>query len=200
MPGPALPERMKPLVDRACEGRVNPKGIPCLYMASDEHTAMAEVRPWIGSLVSVAVFRSTRALRIVDCTKDAERLPLYLDGEPPAQQRAEAVWAHIAHAFKEPVTRNDDVAEYAATQIIAEMFRAMGLDGVAYRSAFGLDRYNVALFDVKAAELCMCSLHEIKDVELKYCEAGNPYYVRKNVDGGPTLVRNEIVRIRGIKE
>jgi hypothetical protein len=49
-PGPALPERMFPVRDRATEGRVNPKGIPCLYMASDKHTAMAEVRPWIGSL------------------------------------------------------------------------------------------------------------------------------------------------------
>ena len=33
IPAPALPERMLPLADRAAEGRVNPKGIPCLYMA-----------------------------------------------------------------------------------------------------------------------------------------------------------------------
>ena len=54
MPAPALPERIMPLADRATEGRVNPKGIPCLYMATNEETAIAEVRPWIGSLFRLA--------------------------------------------------------------------------------------------------------------------------------------------------
>ncbi len=31
-------ERMKPRKDRAQEGRVNPKGIPCLYVATDAET------------------------------------------------------------------------------------------------------------------------------------------------------------------
>src|SRR4051812_40688923 len=42
------PERMKPLAGRAREGRVNPRGIPCLYLASQEETAISEVRPWVG--------------------------------------------------------------------------------------------------------------------------------------------------------
>jgi RES domain len=68
MPAPALPDRMMPRADRATEGRVNPKGIPCLYMASHEETAIAEVRPWIGSFVSVAIFAILREQRVVDCT------------------------------------------------------------------------------------------------------------------------------------
>src|SRR5579864_3290413 len=36
-------ERMTPLSDRATEGRVNPKGIPCLYLCTDMNTAMSEV-------------------------------------------------------------------------------------------------------------------------------------------------------------
>ena len=42
-------ERMKPLSDCATEGRANPAGIPILYLASSEQTAISEVRPWIGS-------------------------------------------------------------------------------------------------------------------------------------------------------
>src|SRR5438094_425528 len=37
--GPFPPERMIPLPDRANEGRVNPKGIPCLYFSTDMGTA-----------------------------------------------------------------------------------------------------------------------------------------------------------------
>src|ERR1039458_5404781 len=42
--------RMSPQGDRAYEGRVNPKGIPCPYCSSKMETAIAEVRPGIGSL------------------------------------------------------------------------------------------------------------------------------------------------------
>jgi RES domain len=180
VPSPALPERMTPYTDRAKEGRVNPKGIPCLYMAGDMHTAIAECRPWIGSLVSVGTFKIARALRIVDCTSDRERPPSYFsvltkDYEPSAEKIEEAVWAHVAHAFREPVTRDDDLADYAPTQVIAELFRREEFDGVGYRSAFGTDRFNVALFDVKAARLHGCSLHEIRGVQLDWKETANPY-------------------------
>src|ERR1017187_9766482 len=33
-------KRMKPKLDSVGEGRVNPKGIPCLYAATDEATAI----------------------------------------------------------------------------------------------------------------------------------------------------------------
>ncbi|MCA6108041.1 RES family NAD+ phosphorylase [Bradyrhizobium cenepequi] len=198
LPGPALPQRMFPFRDRATEGRVNPKGIPRLYMASDKHTAMAEVRPWIGSLVSLGLFQTRRPLRVVDCTKGAERHPIYIDGEPSAEKRAEAVWSHIAQAFREPVTRDDDVASYAATQVIAEVFRNEGFDGLAYRSAFGNDQFNIALFDLDVAELTMCSLHEIRDVELKHVETTNPYYVKQDAEGATQLVQNVIVGFRPV--
>jgi hypothetical protein len=200
LPGPALPQRMRPLRDRAREGRVNPKGIPCLYVASDKHTAIAESRPWIGSLVSVAVFRTDRSLRVVDCTHDADQQLFYLEGEPPPEERARSVWSHIARAFREPVTRDDDVADYAPTQVIAEVFRANGFDGVAYRSAFGTEKYNLALFDLDAATPVMCSLFEVKDVELKFEEAANPYYVRPQDDGSNSLVRNAITDIRPVNQ
>lgn len=199
-PGPALPSRMVPFRDRAREGRVNPKGIPCLYVAGDEHTAIAESRPWIGSLVSVAVFRTNRDLRVVDCTNDADKNPLYLDKEPSPAKREKAVWAHIARAFTEPVTRDDDIAEYAPTQIIAERFRSKGLDGIAYRSSFGTDKFNLALFSIDVAEPVMCSLHKLKDVKLDYDEIANPYYVQTGETGQTELVRNAITEIRPISK
>lgn len=41
VPGPYPPERMKPLKDFAREGRVNPKGIPYLYLSNRRETALA---------------------------------------------------------------------------------------------------------------------------------------------------------------
>jgi hypothetical protein len=61
-PAPYPPKRMRPLQGRAVEGRANPKGISHLYTSTDRDTALAEVRPWFGSLISVAQFKVRRSL------------------------------------------------------------------------------------------------------------------------------------------
>ena len=43
---PHAPDRMRPRKHLATEGRINPKGIGYVYLATDEETAMSEMRPW----------------------------------------------------------------------------------------------------------------------------------------------------------
>jgi len=166
---------MKPLCDRAREGRANPKGIPYLYLATHQDTAIAEVRPWIGSHVSVAQFTLKRDVRVVNCVTDDHRIVVY-SREPEPQERERAVWRDIDRAFSQPVTSGDDTADYAPTQTIAEFFRVNGLDGTAYGSSLG-PGHNVALFDMGAAALMSCGLLQIRGVTLDSCVAANPYSV-----------------------
>lgn len=70
IPDAFMPERMRPLRDKASEGRVNRKDKPCLYLAEHKDTAMAEVRPWIGAYVTLAVFEVVRDCALVDCSQD----------------------------------------------------------------------------------------------------------------------------------
>jgi RES domain len=174
---PLSPERMKPLSDRAFEGRANAKGIPCLYVATHERTAIAESRPWVGALVSVAQLRTARDLRVLNCTTDGQRRMIYQQ-EPVPEERQRAVWRDIDQAFAEPVLRTDDVADYAPTQMLAEFFRQNGLDGVGYRSALGVG-HNLAIFDLDTAYVLNCSLVRVDRVSLDYSEAANPYFVSK---------------------
>ena len=198
LPDAALPDRMKPLADRATEGRVNPRGIPCLYLANNEHTAVAEVRPWIGSLVTLGYFETCRDLRVVDCTRDMSRTRLFLKGEPEAAERNAAVWSDLGYAFREPATRDDSFAEYAATQIVAELFRTEGFDGVAYRSAFGEDGLTIALFDLEAARLVSAGLHEVRDITFAFEQTANPYFVQARDGGGTQLMRTVITSVRAV--
>ena len=177
-PGPYKPERMKPLKGRAKEGRVNPKGIPCLYLSNKRETAMSEVRPWVGSLISLGFFKTRRSLKLVDCSvHHASGRKIYFK-EPLAKGRADAVWTHIDRAFSEPVTEQDDVAEYVPTQIVAELFKSAGYDGIVYKSAFGEDGYNIALFDAADADLTFCALYKAKSVEWNFTEDSNPYWIQ----------------------
>lgn len=126
--------RMKPLIDRAREGRANPTGIPALYLATSPETAVSEVRPWIGADVSVALCRLLRPLRTLDLTRGHGQSSFagpvlgHLMGgrELTSEEKEKAVWIDIDNAFSEPVTGSDDRADYAPTQILAELFRSAG--------------------------------------------------------------------------
>jgi hypothetical protein len=156
---PFTPERMKPL-PKCREGRVNPKGIPCLYLAADPDTAMSEVRPWIGAIGTLAKFLPVKDLSLVDCTQRhnakelLDRSPLIPD-EPPPEEREQRVWAHVNAAFSEPITLTDSTADYAPTQVLAEVFRAANFDGIMFDSSLGTGGLNVVLFDLGLADVVL---------------------------------------------
>ncbi len=177
IPAPYRPERMVPLVNEASEGRVNPKGISYLYTATTKETAMAEVRPWLGSLISVGQFETNREMILIDCSLYHDRTVIYLQ-EPDPEKREEAVWSHIDQAFSQPVTNNDKMADYIPTQIIAELFKCNGYDGIVYKSMLGKG-YNIVLFDVASANLVNCFLFEVNRLSFSFKEAANPYFVKK---------------------
>ncbi|MCV2882158.1 RES family NAD+ phosphorylase [Actibacterium sp. XHP0104] len=171
---------MKPLQDRAMEGRANPKGVPMLYLCSNKNAAMSEVRPWIGSMISLGRFVTTRELRLVDCSRFSAVRADVLFEKPSIDKWPELVWSDIDRAFTKPVTRSDDTGEYVATQILVELFRDEGFDGISYQSAFGERSTNVALFDLDAAELISCQLFEATSINMNFQDRENPYWVRKS--------------------
>ena len=181
LPHPYEPERMKPPKGMAREGRVNPKGIPCLYLADERNTAMAETRPWLGSYISLGEFQTVKASRVVNLPKPELALAVHVaslfGGTPPDVESCErAVWGEISYAFSEPVSASDDKADYVATQILSETFRSMGCDGIRYKSRLG-QGHSVALFDLESAELVECGIFQTRELQFGFGLGGNPYYV-----------------------
>lgn len=174
------PARMKPLAEKSSDGRANPKGIACLYLATKKTTAVLEVRPLIGSYVSVAQFKVLEDLRLVDCSaKELGDLERFLKKDWTPEDTEKQVWSDINGAFSEPVERGNDSLDYISTQIITETFKLNGFDGIAYRSSYGEDGFNVALFDVAAADVINYCLYRIKDVSVTLSEQENPYFISK---------------------
>ena len=166
---------------------MNPKGIPCLYLSTERETAMTEVRPRIGSHVSVAVFVTVRDLRVVDCSSagklDAQKLDWYMGfSEPERDEWETCVWDEINSAFSQPVTSEDDLAGYAPTQVLAETFRNAGFDGVIYGSKLGSGK-TVALFDLAVAEPRSFHLFVVEEVKPKFRLVANPHFTDCSSDG-----------------
>ena len=178
VPSPFFHKRMKPLNDSACEGRVNPKGIPYLYLSTNMNTSMAEVRPWIASYISVGKFKLLKDVKLINCTIENKRRRMVWLKEPSPQEREISVWNDIDQAFSRPVTPNDSIADYVPTQIVAELFKNNGFDGIAYRSSLGKG-HNVVLFDLNAADLINCALHETKEISFNFSQVSNTCFISK---------------------
>jgi hypothetical protein len=176
-------ERMKPLAGKATEGRANPAGVAYLYLASRLKTAISEVRPWIGSYVSVAQFEILRDMKILNLTEghggfgmgeltfDQLERKVAVD----AETKRRAVWIDIDAAFSRPTHRSEDLKNYIPTQVLAEAFRTAGYEGVVYRSNFGEPGYNIALFDPDDADPINCTPYKIEKIDIEAVEAGNPW-------------------------
>lgn len=76
----------------------------------------------------------------------------------------------------------DDTAEYVPTQILADLFRSKGYDGVAYKSVFGADGYNIALFDIVSAVQLNYFLYKTSKIDFEFSESANPYFITRSTD------------------
>jgi RES domain len=177
---PYLPERMFPIEGKCSEGRTNPGGIKHLYLSNEKYTALAEVRPWLGSIISLGLFEVLKDLKVVDCSKDEKISPLIWDGENFVEpilvesEKENVVWGDINDAFSMPIDRNDLIAEYVPTQILSEAFKMKGFDGIVYKSSLGCG-FNVAIFDLKGLELKQSCLWQLKSINYKFQQIGNPF-------------------------
>ena len=185
---PSAQKRMKPLEDRAKEGRANPAGIPVLYLASCQQTAISEVRPWIGTELSLAQFKIARDLKALDLSRGHGEFwighvtlkQITKSGIVDPEAKEKAVWIKIDNAFSRPVRHSDDVAYYAPTQILAELFRDAGYDAIAYRSQFGEKGYNIALFNVEDAEPITAVPCRVTGINIEFDEMGNRWFSKKH--------------------
>jgi hypothetical protein len=174
---PYQSERMAPRTNSAHEGRANPKGIPCLYLATDKETAMAEVRTWIGISLSAGQFRLTKDINVVDFSVGHDKEFDFYFEEPLAEEREKSVWLQVDRAFSEPTVTDPATADYVPTQVISEFFKENGFDGVAYKSRLGKG-FNFALFDQSVATLVNCALFPVKSVSFEFGEPERAYSVK----------------------
>lgn len=130
-------ELRMPPAGRATQGRANPSGIPYFYISSDSQTAIAEVRPQCGDVVTIAEFRSERMLNLIDLTSpvltmtpfghDQDLETILLSGLPLLQ--------HLGNELSRPVNSEKSNLDYLPTQYLCELIKTMEFDGVIYNSS-----------------------------------------------------------------
>ena len=134
--------------DKALPGRANPAGIPYLYLASDEHTAVSEVRPHSGEEVAIAEFHLPNELRVVDFRHPRRLMsPFEILSDDKIVSRGDFdLFDHFANELTKPVVPTTAAIEYLPTQYLCEFIKNENYDGVVYKS-LNNGGMNIALFN-----------------------------------------------------
>jgi hypothetical protein len=179
MYGPLRPKEIKaPPPKKTKDGRINPRGISCLYLSDNVETAILEVRPWLGQEVSVGYFIIKNTLKCIDTSRDKKGAYFpFGKGQPKLtpDEKEEFVWSGINDSFSRPVRSEDESINYIPTQFLSEFFKTNGYDGIIYKSALTEKGFNIVLFNPKNAHLKGARLFQIKSIKQIFEECGNLY-------------------------
>ena len=137
-------------------GRLNPQGIPYLYLASEAKTAISEVRPWRSATVDVARIMIVGRVRVCDLRDEALHGSFASEPDP--------TWA-LSHMLARPQHEHDPT-RYVATQLVASGLRERGFDGVMYDSAMHRAGHNLALFEPIAGSVKGIDRYRVSGVEV----------------------------------
>ncbi len=163
-------EMGKPPYDKSKNGRVNPVGIPCLYLASDENTAIAETRPSVGSSIAVGVFCVNNKLKMLDLRNSVLISPFKYGNELSHIVKYIFFLSDLSKSLSKPIKQYKEVLEYLPTQFLSEYIKFKGFDGILYDSSVSSSGgFNIALFDEINKLACKCVKHyKIDDIIQDY--------------------------------
>lgn len=150
-------------------GRANPAGISYLYVAEEQETAVAEIRPYVGALVSVCSMKAKKPLKVADITQIHGIENVFSHSDLKAQVQRNGLLNVLNRELARPVKPDDSEIEYVPTQYLAEAILEIGYDGIRYRSAVRNGGTNFVFFEPKNLSVEGESwLVEVKSIEVKF--------------------------------
>ena len=162
-------EMGKPPCEVTSNGRANPSGIPYLYVATDEETAVAEIRPFKSASVCVAKFELTKMLTFANlCDPRSSISPfLLIDDDEGLQllRRYMPFLVRMGEELRKPVSPHKSNFEYLPTQYLCEFLKHSGFHGVMYKSSVG-SGLNYAIFDDTSLRGVDVSTYKVDKVNL----------------------------------
>ena len=154
---------------KVSNGRANPAGIPYLYLASNPHTSVSEIRPHTGESTAVAEFTIEDDLKIVDLRNPRNTVSPFALGDEDeiAYLRSDIEFLEkLGEELTKPVLPKSVHIDYIPSQYLCEFAKKKNFDGVMYRSAVD-DGVNIALFNSDHATAQSVSTYKVVKVTVK---------------------------------
>jgi len=144
----------------ANDGRFNRKGTSYLYLASTIETAINEIKPCVGNMVSIGQFRISKEVKIIDFTK----LDFYNFAFNDNKIDEYIKLSNLEEIMRMP---NPD-KQYTITQCFADAFILLGYEGIKFKSSVSDSTYNIVLFENANADYVEGSHQAIRINGMRY--------------------------------
>jgi hypothetical protein len=149
-------------------GRANPVGISYLYTASDYKTAVSEVRPHKGEILTIAKIKIIDRLKLVDLRNPRKSTSPFSKESEQTEQifKYISLLQHFAEELSKPVLPREAHLEYLPSQYLSELIKDMGFDGFIFKSSLGSGD-NIVLFTDEKIEIVATELYEVRELIFK---------------------------------
>lgn len=164
-----------PPAQRASSGRANPVGIAYLYVGSSYKTAVTEVRPHSGEILTIAEFEVDKNLQLVDLREDPRKLitPFVMeDTAKVAELRSDISFLEqLGCELTIPVLPHAVQIDYIPSQYLCEFIKISNYHGVVYKSSVS-DGFNLALFFPAQATVGKLQRVKINNIGVDFMQLG----------------------------
>lgn len=165
-----------PPAPKATSGRLNRGGVAFLYLATDDDTAAAEVRPHPSHVLSIGKFVTAKDLRVAafdvgiteffGSEKDLDLFDFLFTADK---------------AMSMPALPEDET-RYSITQLVADAVRNAGYDGVTFRSSVA-SGHNLCIFSPDGLSYADGSASPVEVTKLVYTMTPAPVVAAPDADG-----------------
>ncbi|ELA8383156.1 RES family NAD+ phosphorylase [Vibrio parahaemolyticus] len=146
----------------ASSGRINRPGVSFMYCATDKYTAISEVRPHPGDLVSTGKFVLRREVRLFDLSKSLLGHFGFSD-----ELLDQFIPFHTLTILINKVVPPSERQHYSITQLIADCIRQLGFDGIVFSSTVGNGK-NLVFFNYSILDFCSDDNEVARIEQVKY--------------------------------
>lgn len=154
-----------PPVANTRDMRANYRYIPYLYCSNNPYISLCEVRPRIGTILSIAKIIVKQQMKIFDFT---------ISQEPKGVSKEKlSLCEDLSEMFSKPLSYDDDILSYIPTQYIAEYIKNLGYDGIKYNSAYSYfpndtNSANFVIFNYSKCEAIKSNILKVNNYILNY--------------------------------
>lgn len=164
-----LVELGAPVPEKTPDGRANRAGEPVLYLATDEITALAEVRAWKGAAIAIAKVKVRRRLRIINLVDFKFPESPFFEEQLIWQLQLSDLFHKLADELSQPIMPHEMKQLYRLSQKLCDLIRGSGYDGVAFPSAMG-SGCNVVFFKPENGEPFDVKYVRVKEIDFSFAE------------------------------
>lgn len=153
------------------DGRMNPRGIGMLYLASKKNIAIREVRSSFNDKVVIAPIEIVKNIKVVDLTRIAKLSPFNMLDTiyPKVYQLNKETINTIVEELETPIRTNHKSLDYLPTQYLSAIAQ-LNFEGIKYSSTM-VDRdpnnFNVVLFDKQIESKVKVRKNDREELKIK---------------------------------